>query len=179
MSTAYIALGSNLNNPAKQLQDAVNAIGHWEHSSLEAISKVYSSSAVGPGNQPDYLNAVLRINTQLSPSDLLEHLQIQETAQGRIRTEHWGARTLDLDILLFDNLQISTQTLKIPHPAMKQRNFVLYPLADIANSEMVLPCGSDLATLLQKIARHDLMCSEISLDYNNNINSKLESGARP
>lgn len=166
MSTAYIALGSNLENPAKQLQDAVNAIAHWEHSTMEAISKVYSSAAVGPGNQHDYLNAVLRINTQLSPFDLLEHLQTQESAQGRLRTEHWGARTLDLDILLFDNLQISTENLKIPHPAMKQRNFVLYPLADIAKSEMVLPCGSDLGTLLKQSPRDDLVRSEISLNYN-------------
>ena len=166
MSTAYIALGSNLENPAKQLQDAVNAIGHWEHSTMEAISNVYSSTAVGPGNQPDYLNAVLRINTQLSPSALLEHLQTQESAQGRVRTEHWGARTLDLDILLFDNLQISTENLKIPHPAMKQRNFVLYPLADIAKLEMMLPCGSDLGTLLKQSALDDLVRSEISLNYN-------------
>ncbi|MFK8051016.1 MAG: 2-amino-4-hydroxy-6-hydroxymethyldihydropteridine diphosphokinase [Halioglobus sp.] len=166
MSTAYIALGSNLENPAKQLQDAINAIAQWEHSSIEAISKVYSSSAVGPGNQPDYLNAVAKITTRLSPSALLEHLQMQETAQGRIRTEHWGPRTLDLDILLFDNLQISTQSLEIPHPAMKERNFVLYPLADIVKSDMMLPCGSDLGTLLQHTAQNDLACSDISLNYN-------------
>lgn len=175
MSTAYIALGSNLENPARQLQEAVDTISHWEHSCVEAVSKVYSSTAVGPGNQPDYLNAVLRINTQLSPSALLKQLQIQESAQGRVRTQRWGARTLDLDILLFDDLQISTEDLKIPHPAMKQRNFVLYPLADIAKSEMILPCGSDLGTLLKQSTLDDLVLSEISINYN----SKSKREARP
>ncbi len=170
MSTAYIGLGSNLDNPAGQLQKALIAIGGWKHSSIDSLSKIYSSTAVGPGNQPDYLNAVLRIITHLSPSALLDELQIQESAQGRVRTEHWGARTLDLDILLFDNLQISTSNLKIPHPAMKQRNFVLYPLADIAKLEMVLPCGSDLGTLLKHCPQDDLVQTDISL--NNNVKSE-------
>ena len=170
MSTAYIALGSNLNEPLGQLQEAVAAIQGWEHSSIDEMSKVYSSTAVGPGDQPDYLNAVLKITTQLSPSALLEELQSQESIQGRIRNEHWGARTLDLDILLFDNLQISTPNLKIPHPAMKERNFVLYPLADIAKLEMVLPCGSELGTLLDLCPRDDLLHTQMTL--NNNLKSE-------
>lgn len=170
MSTAYIALGSNLNEPLEQLQEAVVAIESWKHSSMDAISKVYSSTAVGPGDQPDYINAVIKITTQLSPTALLEELQSQESIQGRIRTEHWGARTLDLDILLFDNLQISTPNLEIPHPAMKGRNFVLYPLADIANLEMVLPCGSELGTLLDQCPRDDLMHTQMTL--HNNLKSE-------
>jgi len=167
MSTAYIALGSNMENPAWQLQDAVEAIGNWKHTSIEAISAVYSSTAVGPGNQPDYLNAVLKIHTRLSATSLLRALQEQESNQGRVRNERWGARTLDLDILLFDNLQLSTEALKIPHPSMTQRNFVLYPLADVAESDMLLPDGADLDTVLQHCPRGDLVKTDIVLqnDY--------------
>lgn len=163
MSTAYIALGSNLDNPSQQLQQAVTAMDAWPESTIEAISPVYRSKAVGPGVQADYLNAVLSLSTDLNPAELLERLQAQENVQGRVRTVRWGARTLDLDIVLWGAQRISTDTLTIPHPAMAERNFVLYPLADITEPQTVLPCGDSLATLLARCPRGDLIQTEISL----------------
>jgi len=164
MSLAYIALGSNLDNPAGQLQLAISAIDDLELSSITAISPVYRSRAVGPGDQPDYLNAVLCLDTDLAPEALLDRLQALEKRQGRVRTERWGARTLDLDILLYDAITLSTQRLEIPHPAMKTRHFVLYPLADIAGLKMVLPCGAVLGTLLAQCPRDDLVLTAVTLD---------------
>ncbi|MEH6581093.1 MAG: 2-amino-4-hydroxy-6-hydroxymethyldihydropteridine diphosphokinase [Halioglobus sp.] len=163
MSTAYIALGSNLDNPTHQLQQAVSAMNDWPDSTIEAISPVYRSKAVGPGVQGDYLNAVLSLSTTLNPAELLKRLQTQENLQGRVRTVRWGARTLDLDIVLWGAQRISTDTLTIPHPAMAERNFVLYPLANIAAPLTVLPCGNNLATLLARCPRGDLIQTEISL----------------
>jgi 2-amino-4-hydroxy-6-hydroxymethyldihydropteridine diphosphokinase len=163
MSTAYIALGSNLDDPARQLQQAVTAIGALQDSSITALSSVYRSAAVGPGEQPDYLNAVLALATGITPAQLLDKLLELEDRQGRVRTVRWGARTLDLDILLYDDRQVSTETLTIPHPAMKQRNFVLYPLAEIAGKKLLLPCGSDLGTLLQCCPGGDLVPIGVTL----------------
>ena len=175
MITAYIALGSNLGDPARQLQQAVTAIGALQDSSIAVISSVYSSAAVGPGEQADYLNAVLALETGFSPAQLLDELRELENRQGRVRAVRWGARTLDLDILLYGDQQVSTETLIIPHPAMKQRNFVLYPLAEIAGKKLVLPCGSDLGTLLQCCPRGDLIPTGVTLKKPSSENQ----GARP
>jgi 2-amino-4-hydroxy-6-hydroxymethyldihydropteridine diphosphokinase len=167
MSTAFIALGSNLDNPAGQLQLAVTEIRALEESSVISVSPVYSSTAVGPGEQPDYLNAVLSLHTRLTPESLLDHLQALENRHGRVRTERWGGRPLDLDILLYDDLKISTERLEVPHPAMNERHFVLYPLADIAGPKMVLPSGAVLGTLLAQCPRNDLVLTEVTLgEYN-------------
>ena len=168
MSTAYIALGSNLDNPAGQLQLAVTAIDGWQHSNIANISSVYSSAAIGPGEQANYLNAVLSLNTELSPATLLAELQTLENCQGRVRRIRWGARTLDLDILLYDDRKVRTNTLEIPHPAMQQRHFVLYPLAEIADPQMLLPCGTNLETLLARCPREDLSLTTITLHRSTN-----------
>jgi 2-amino-4-hydroxy-6-hydroxymethyldihydropteridine diphosphokinase len=159
MTTAYIALGSNMNDPEHQLQQAINAINTWPGSSITAVSRAYNSAAVGPGEQADYLNAVMALTTELSPSALLRGLQAQENHQGRVRTVRWGARTLDLDIILYGKQMINTKTLQIPHPAMAERHFVLYPLAEIAGEKLKLPGGSELATLLRNCPRGELAVS--------------------
>lgn len=164
MSRAYIALGSNLNNPAAQLRQAVTAIDTWNETTVDGASHMYRSKAVGPGEQPDYLNAVISITTALTPNALLEKLQSQEDNQGRVRQERWGARTLDLDILLYDRQKIDSKTLQLPHPRMKERNFVLYPLAEIAGQQMLLPCGTILGTLLSQCPRGDLTLTEMTFN---------------
>ena len=148
MITAYIALGSNQQCPEEQLRRAVRAISQLGGSQILQVSPVYRSAAVGPGEQPDYLNAVVALKTRLSPRKLLQALQDIEHAQGRVRRERWGPRTLDLDILLYGDHIIATPELTIPHRAMAERNFVLYPLIDLAGREMVLPGGTDLGTLV-------------------------------
>ncbi len=162
MSRAYIALGSNLGDPAAQLRRAVAAIQALPSSEVEALSRVYRSAAVGPGDQPDYLNAVVRLDTGLEPRDLLLALQQIENDQGRQRQERWGARTLDLDLLLYDDLRIDTAALTLPHPAMAQRHFVLYPLRDVAPGNLLLPDGTVLDTLVAQCPIGDL--KETGLD---------------
>lgn len=148
-TTTFIAIGSNLDNPRRQVADAVAALSSLQGSRLVALSPWYRSAAIGPGSQPDYLNGVARLTTRLSPRHLLAALQAIEHAQGRQRTEHWGPRTLDLDILLYGNEIIAEPDLIVPHPRLTQRNFVLYPLADLA-SDLIFPDGTPLKEVLAK-----------------------------
>ena len=115
MKPAYIALGSNQGEPEIQLRKAVIALSILPMTQLDKVSSVYRSAAVGPGTQPDYLNAVVRLHTELSAIALLDALQEIEREQGRIRTVRWGPRTLDLDILLFGDLQLDEPRLIVPH----------------------------------------------------------------
>ena len=165
MTDACIALGSNLGNPALQLQLAVNAINRLPDTRIVAGSGLVASAAVGPGQQPDYLNAVVRITTGLDPLALLDALQGIEQAQGRERSVRWGARTLDLDILLFGREEIRLPRLQVPHPAMAQRHFVLYPLLDLYPHGLLVPGFGPLADLLARCPATGLTRSTISLDY--------------
>jgi len=155
MAQAYIGLGSNLDNPRAQVEQAFTELAMIPRTTLLARSALYRSRAVGPGEQPDYINAAAHIQTELSPTELLDHLQAIEQAHQRVRIEHWGPRTLDLDILLIDQEVIASERLKVPHPYLTQRNFVLYPLADITPS-LELPDGSQLADLLSRCPSNDL-----------------------
>ena len=148
MTRVYIGLGSNLDNPLTQLKSAVFHLKQLPHTTLVGFSSIYQSAPVGPQNQPDYLNAVVALDTVLDPLALLDALQAIETKQARVRKEHWGARTLDLDILLFGSHTINNPRLINPHPYLTQRNFVLMPLADI-NPDLQLPDGQLLVDLVK------------------------------
>ena len=163
MTTAYIGLGSNLNDPIRQLRAALAALEQLPESAVKQVSGAYSSAAVGPGVQPDYLNAVVQLDTRLPPQRLLSLLQGIEQAQGRVRTIRWGARSLDLDILLYGEERIDTPTLTVPHPALGERNFVLYPLADICGTNFVLPDGTVLGTLISRCPRNELLNTGLQL----------------
>lgn len=147
---AWIGLGSNLDDPLAQLQRAVAALAAHPAVRIAARSPVYRNPAMlqpGQPPQPDYLNAVVGIDTTLEPLALLDLLQAIEQAQGRVRGERWGARTLDLDILLYDDRVIDLPRLVVPHPGLRERRFALQPLADIAPG-LRLPDGTTIATLL-------------------------------
>ncbi len=131
MIRSYIGLGSNQASPLAQIYGAFNALKRLPGSRFIASSRLYGSRAVGPGNQPDYINAVAAIDSALSAEELLRALQRIEQQHGRQRDIRWGARTLDLDILLFGDQHIDNDSLQIPHPRMTQRPFVLAPLADL------------------------------------------------
>lgn len=163
MTPAYIGLGSNLCDPQRQLQSALRAVAALADSRLVQVSSAYRSAAVGPGEQPDYLNAVLRLDTVLAPLALLRALQDIEREQGRIRTVRWGPRSLDLDILLYGELQLDTPILTIPHPGLAQRHFVLYPLAEIGGRNLVLPDGTVLGTLLARCPEAELVKTGLQL----------------
>lgn len=147
-STAFIGLGSNLDHPLQQVEHAVERLQQLPDSRLVAVSPWYGSTPVGgePG-QPDYVNGVAQLATALSPLALLHALQAIEQAQGRRRTTRWGARTLDLDLLLYDQQVITSPELTLPHPRLHQRAFVLLPLADLA-ADLTLPNGAGIRSLL-------------------------------
>ena len=151
---AFIGLGSNLDNPQQQLIIALEELADLPESALVAHSRFYRSHAVGPV-QPDYINAAALLETRLEPLELLNQLQRLEQLHGRVRREHWGPRTLDLDILLIDDQIIDSERLQVPHPYLTQRNFVLYPLADIT-PDLVLPSGIALANLLATCSKDGL-----------------------
>jgi len=130
--TAFIALGSNLENPINQILQGFEALNQIPHTVLTKASSLYQSAPIGKLDQPDFINAVAQIETQLSPQELLTALLGIEQQQGRVRTVSNAPRTLDLDILLFENLKYHTDCLTIPHPRMTERAFVLVPLLEIA-----------------------------------------------
>jgi 2-amino-4-hydroxy-6-hydroxymethyldihydropteridine diphosphokinase len=152
---AYIGIGSNLEDPLGQVQSAVEALASLPETQFVQHSPWYRSKAIGPGDQPDYINGVAEVDTGLSPQQLLTALHAIEMAQGRIRHQRWAARTLDLDILLYGNRIVATDRLRIPHPRLHQRNFVLYPLADLT-PQLMFPDGRSLASLVAKCSNIDI-----------------------
>ena len=157
MITAYIAVGSNLADPVSQAKQAIEALKTLPNSEFVQASSLYSSTPMGPQNQPDYINAVAVLATRLSPLDLLDALQAIERQQGRTRDgERWGPRILDLDLLLYADQQIQNERLSVPHPGLGERNFVLYPLYDIAGEDLVIPGLDTLGHLLEACPRQGL-----------------------
>ena len=129
--TAYISVGSNMGDRETYIENAIDNLESDECIEINAVSKLVETKPYGMTDQDDFLNGVFKITTLYSPEELLARLHIEENEAGRERLVHWGPRTLDLDILLFDDLVMSTDTLIIPHPDMANRNFVLMPLCEI------------------------------------------------
>jgi 2-amino-4-hydroxy-6-hydroxymethyldihydropteridine diphosphokinase len=150
VSLVYIGLGANLNQPQQQIEQAFIELAQLPNSALVAQSSLYHSKPVGPQDQPDYINAIALLDTQLEPLALLDALQQLEQNHGRIRKRHWGERTLDLDIILIDDCVVDSERLKVPHPFAQQRTFVLYPLSEI-NPQLVFPNGKALEQLLTEL----------------------------
>ena len=156
LARAYIGIGSNLEHPETQLRRAFRALAELPASRCVACSPLYRSAAVGgPPDQPEYLNAVVAVDTTLQPEALLTALQAIEATQGRVRTVRWGPRTLDLDLLLYDHLVLDGPRLTLPHPRLHQRAFVVYPLYDIAPN-LKIPGQGLLSELLKKIPQSTL-----------------------
>lgn len=157
MIRVYIALGSNLAHPLLQVNTALKALAHIPRSRLVVCSPLYRTKPLGPQNQPDFLNAVVALDTLLSAEQLLDHTQAIERNQGRVRNDQrWGPRTLDLDIMLYGDQVIHSARLTLPHYGLKEREFMLYPLADIA-PQLVLPDGTPLADCLRRVPQNGMM----------------------
>lgn len=137
METAYIALGSNLQDPCRQLHSAFEGLSRLPDSRLVAHSSFYRSAPVGYADQPDFVNAVACLRTSLSPRELLDAVLAIEQAHGRVREFANAPRTLDLDIVLYGAREVNEPGLTIPHPRMLDRAFVLVPLAEIAPDAVV------------------------------------------
>lgn len=129
MTRAFLGLGSNLGDRIRLLREAVDSLGV----SVVAVSPVYETDPVGgPPGQGPYLNVVVQLDTELSARDLLAVAQRLESGAGRVRDVRWGPRTLDVDVLWIDGVELDTDDLTVPHPRMFERRFVLAPLADLA-----------------------------------------------
>ncbi|WP_094752445.1 2-amino-4-hydroxy-6-hydroxymethyldihydropteridine diphosphokinase [Psychromonas sp. CD1] len=153
---SYIAIGSNQKHPIQQAKKAIEALKGLPNTQLLKCSSLYCSRPMGPQNQPDYINAVVELDTQLSALHLLDELQKIEQNQGRERKAlRWGPRTLDLDIILYADHSINTSRLTIPHYGMKTREFVLYPLFEIA-PEIKLPDTTLLSQLITLCDKKEL-----------------------
>ena len=131
LNHAYIAFGGNIGDVKRAFIQARDALNSTEEVAVLKSSNLYLTPPVGPTGQPDYLNAVIAIETSIKPHALLALLQHIENSHGRVRKERWGARTLDLDILTYDDVQMDSEALTIPHIMISERMFVLRPLCDI------------------------------------------------
>ena len=162
MIEAYIGLGANLDNPRAQVMRAIDELASLPDSRLLAVSALYRSTPMvlpgqDPETQPDYINAVAKLETRLDPHDLLDALQAIEQAHGRQRNGlRWSPRTLDLDILLYANQQLDDERLQVPHAGIAVRNFVLYPLEELASRELAIPGVGKLADLLNRCSPEGL-----------------------
>lgn len=149
MAKVFIGLGGNLGDSSSLLREAAAAMDRLPLTRLVRLSSLYSSAPVGVPGQPRYTNAVACLETALEPLQLLDLLQQIEQEHGRVRTgERWGPRTLDLDMLLYDNQHIQHPRLQVPHYQMHLRPFVLFPLAEVSCADLQLPDGRLLVDLL-------------------------------
>ncbi len=164
MNSVFIALGSNLNQPLQQLITAVKSINKHPNCELIACSNIYISPPQGSIEQPNYLNAAIRINTSFNPIALLDFLQSIEFSQKRKRGLRWGPRTIDLDIIIFSDQAINSERLIVPHVQLPNRAFVIIPLLDI-NPELILPNGKAVATLKNKLTSSKLSLLISSIEF--------------
>jgi 2-amino-4-hydroxy-6-hydroxymethyldihydropteridine diphosphokinase len=155
MHRAYVALGANLDEPQAQVRNALAALSRLPQSRLAVSSSLYRTAPVGLAEQPDFINAVAALDTELLPDDLLEALFAIERDFGRLRKAKNGPRTLDLDLLLYDDQVIDTQHLHLPHPRLHLRAFVIVPLAEIA-PDCVLPGRGTVAAWLPAVANQGI-----------------------
>jgi 2-amino-4-hydroxy-6-hydroxymethyldihydropteridine diphosphokinase len=154
MSQAFIALGGNLDNPANLIRTVFIELDRLPGCRLLRTSSLYRTAPVGYDFQPDFINAVALLETTYAPHALLAKLLAMETHYGRVRTIRNGPRTLDLDILLYDDLILDDATLTLPHPRMHTRPFVLVPLLEIAPNS-VIPLRGRAASMLTALGEHD------------------------
>ena len=151
MRQAYIALGSNLQQPQQQVLLALTELGHLPKTRVVKRSSLYRSRPVGYDDQPDFINAVAEVDTDLTPRELLYALQALENTHGRKRPFPNAPRVLDLDLLLYSKMIMTTDDLTLPHPRMHERGFVLLPLAEIA-PQLSLPRHGSVTLLAQACA---------------------------
>ena len=148
---AYIGVGSNLNDPVRQVRAAIVGLRELPHTRVTEASSLYRTAPVGAADQPDFVNAVVTLDTGLTPHSLLEALLVIEARHGRLRGERNAARTLDLDLLLYADEVIAAPGLTLPHPRMHERAFVLLPLAEVA-PQVAIPGHGPVAALLNGLA---------------------------
>jgi 2-amino-4-hydroxy-6-hydroxymethyldihydropteridine diphosphokinase len=149
-ATAFVGIGSNLGNRESNLGTAIELLSAEEGIEVVAVSEIRETEPVGPVEQGAFLNGALRLQTSLGPRELLERLLAVENRLGRERTERWGPRTIDLDLLLFGNEAIDEPGLTVPHPRLHERRFALEPLLDL-DPALAIPGKGPVSTLLSEL----------------------------
>lgn len=165
MTKVFIGLGSNLGGPVVQLPRAVRMLHALPETAVSGTSPAYWSLPWGVVDQPEFLNAVVRLDTALSARDLLDRMQAIEAGQGRRRSTEvrWGPRSLDLDLLVFGDQTIAEPGLQVPHPRLAARSFVVVPLADL-EPDLVIPGHGRVAEMARAIDRSGLRRAAVNLD---------------
>ena len=156
MNTAYVALGANLGDPTATVLAAFAALANLPESRVARCSSLYRTAPVGILSQPDFVNAVALLETTLAPEALLDALLDIEARFGRIRRERNGPRTLDLDLLLYDDIELDLPRLTLPHPRLHLRAFVLLPLAEVA-PDLAIPRRGSVAAWLPAVANQGIV----------------------
>lgn len=156
MAIVYIGLGSNMGDCLQIINTAIESLGLMKSTNLIKTSSLYISKPIGQIEQENYINAVSKLETSLTSLQLLNKLQALENDSGRVRNERWGPRTLDLDILMYNDEIIRTSCLTVPHPEMANRSFVLVPLAEI-EPDCVIPKVGTVNSLIKKINLNNLV----------------------
>lgn len=146
----YISMGSNMGQRENFLYQAVEMLAGHREINVEAVSSLYETKPVGKADQGWFVNAAARLQCSLSPFDLLRFMQHVEEHLGRRRTERWGPRTVDLDIILYDMLELPFTQLTVPHPRARERAFVLVPLAEL-EPELAFPWGQSVKKLIDEL----------------------------
>ena len=155
--SAWVGLGSNLGNPARQIGEALERIASHAEMTLLRCSSFYQTPPWGDTDQDDFINAVAEIETGLAPYELLEQLQVIECQMGRRRDQRrWGPRVIDLDLLLYGDLQLQSEELQIPHPRLHQRAFVLVPLGELDDA-LTIPGHGEVRKLLAMLDLTDIV----------------------
>ena len=155
MKTAYVALGANIGDPTATVLAAFAALANLTDSRVVHTSSLYRTAPVGLTNQPDFINAVAMLETGLAPEELLDALLDLEARFGRVRRDRNGPRTLDLDLLLYDDIELDLPRLTLPHPRLHLRAFVLHPLAEIA-PHLAIPGRGSVAAWLPAVANQGI-----------------------
>lgn len=154
---AYIGLGSNLGDREQAIRSALEAIAELPETELVRVSSLYDTEPVGEVDQPNFLNAAVMVDTELDARTLLWNLMLVEKRLGRVRTQHWGPRTIDLDLLLYGDEIIEDEDLRVPHPEITRRSFVLVPLVELEPRLVHPGTGEPLVSHLNRLGARPLV----------------------
>ena len=152
MNQVYLGIGSNKNHPYFRINTVLKQINRIKSTNIVKKSSLYATKPLGPQAQPDFINSVIEIRTNLEPLKLLHELQNLERLHNRKKTKRWGPRSMDIDILIYNNLIMNTDKLVIPHPGLEYRDFVLMPLYEITSYRFEIPKYGKIITLIKNLS---------------------------
>jgi 2-amino-4-hydroxy-6-hydroxymethyldihydropteridine diphosphokinase len=152
LNQVYLGIGSNKNHPYFRINTVLKQINRIKSTNIVKKSSLYVTKPLGPQAQPDFINSVIEIRTNLEPLKLLHELQNLERLHNRKKTKRWGPRSMDIDILIYNNLIMNTDKLVIPHPGLEYRDFVLIPLYEITSYRYEIPKYGKITTLIKNLS---------------------------